>query len=140
MQKAGLAIPSVIGIVQKQYFRKIFGRLAHCASVIPPDPRKRRPDKKAVRKYYNIPDTIQDQVTPATLKAIEKTVTGLGFKKTYEWVARVALDKDLTGVDPETALVVQTIHAECLERYRKPEYGKDPRYTCQIHLDYRVIR
>ena len=64
----------------------------------------------------------------------------LGFNGIVKLVAKVAVDGDNSGLDKETAMVLRAVHADCQERYRKPVFGADPRYTCQIHLDYRVIR
>jgi hypothetical protein len=64
----------------------------------------------------------------------------LGFKATIDLVAKVAVDGDDSGLDQETTLVLRSVHAGCQERYKKPVFGADPRYTCQIQLDYRVIR
>ena len=134
-EKARLSMPSIIGTVEKIYLGRIFGRLAHCASPIPA-----ATGGKAARKYFNIPENIQDQVSPDTLQKIEDMTKDLGFKGIVALVAQVAVDGDDAGLEPETALVLRAVHADCLERYRKPVFGADPRYTCQIHLDYRVIR
>jgi len=64
----------------------------------------------------------------------------LGFKATIDLVAKVAVDGDDSGLDQETTLVLRSVHAGCQERYKKPVFGADPRYTCQIQLDYLVIR
>ena len=134
-EKARLSIPSIIGTVEKVYLGRIFGRLAHCASPIPATA-----GAKSGRKYFNIPEEIQDQVSPTTLQTIEEMVKELGFKGTVALMAKVAVDGDNAGLDQETTLVLRAVHAGCLDRYRKPVFGADPRYTCQIHLDYRVIR
>ena len=137
-EKARLSIAPIIRTVEKHYLGRIVGRLAHCASRIPATAALHAP--AATRIYFNIPESIQDRVSPATLENLEEQVKALGSRKTLALVARVVLEGKHEGLDAETVLVIQTVHAECLERYRKPEFGKDPRYTCQIHLDYRVVR
>jgi hypothetical protein len=134
VEKARLSIPSLIGKIEKIYLCRIFGRLAHCASPIPATA-----GGNTTRKYFNIPEATQDQVSLPVLEKIETMTTSLGFKKTIELVAKV-VGGDSTCIDSETALVIRAVHADCLERYRKPVFGADPQYTCQIHLDYRVIR
>ena len=137
VEKARLSIPSIISRIEKIYLGRIFGRLAHCACLIPVVAGK---ENFLTRKYFNVPEEIQDKVSLATLEKIETMVTTLGFKGTIDLVTSVVIRNDVSGVDFETEMVIRSIHADCLKRYRKPVFGKDPRYTCQIHLDYRVIR
>ena len=134
VEKARLSIPSIIGKIEKIYLGRIFGRLAHCASLIPATA-----GGNSTRKYFNIPKATQDQISLPVLEKIETMTTSLGFKKTIELLAKV-VSGDSACVDLETALVLRAVHAECLKRYRKPVFGADPQYRCQIHLDYRVIR
>jgi Putative transposase DNA-binding domain len=132
-EKVRLSIPSIISQIESKYLTRLYGKLMNCSS-------QTGEAGPAKRQYLNLPIEIQDKVTLAELKAFEAKVSSLGFKKVLDLFRMVILETATCGLTEMEVLVVRTIHAECLAKYRKPEFGKDPRYTCQIHLDYRVIR
>jgi len=133
VEKARLSVPNAISQVEEKYLNRLVGRLRHCAT----STGEKNPAK---RQYLNIPLDIQDQVSLKQLEEIEKKVSKLGYAKTLAWYADIIVNDSEAGSSPEELLVIRAIHADCLGKYRNPEYGRDPRYTCQIHLDYRVIR
>jgi len=133
VEKARLSVPNAIRQVEDRYLNSLYGRLLHCASPTgETDPAK--------RLYLNIPLELQDKVTSQQLEQMEKKYAGLGYKDVLQLVRDVVVDNKTDSLCLEEVLVVKAIHAECRERYRKPVFGSDPRFTCQIHLDYRVIR
>jgi len=133
VEKARLAVPNAIAHVERKYLNRLYGRLLHCATPTgEKDPGKRR--------YLNIPIDLQDRVTLKQLEAIEEKVTGMGYRKTLDMYRDIVLDNRTECYTALEVLVVKAIHGECRERYRKPEFGRDPGFTCQLHLDYRVIR
>jgi hypothetical protein len=132
-EKVRLAIPSAIDQVEKKYLNRLYGRLLHCAA----ETGEKDPAKK---QYLNIPVEVQGHVTTEILKKIEVKAQKLSYNKILDLFRRVIVEDDQTGLTPTEVLVMNAIHAECLEKYRPPEFGIDPRFTCQIHLDYRVVR
>jgi len=133
VEKIRLSVPSIISQIETIYFNRLCGRLLHCATLVnQKDPAK--------RQYLNIPVELQELISFKDLEAFEAKVAKLSYKKVLDLFRDVVINNDTSGVTPAEEIVIRGIHAECLAKYRKPEYGKDPRYTCQIHLDYRVIR
>ncbi|XKH61783.1 transposase [Halomonas sediminis] len=44
------------------------------------------------------------------------------------------------GLSEAQAAVIHHLHEAVQSRYLPPVYGKDEAFTCQLHLDYRVVR
>jgi transposase len=133
IEKIRLAIPNAIAQVEMRYRNKLAGRLLHCAS-------KTGEKDPAKRQYLNIPVEVQDKITLADLEALEKKVAKLSYRKVLDLYRQVVIDEKADGLTETEVLVIRTIHTEVKDRYRKPEFGKDQRFTCQLHLDYRVVK
>jgi Putative transposase DNA-binding domain len=132
-EKARLAVPSAIVQVEQRYLKRLCGRLMHCAT-------RTSDEDRLKRQYLNIPVSIQDRVTPEILSALERKMAALGCQAVIDLFRRVIVKKDTKGLTRKEAMVVRAVHAECLAKYAKPVFGADSRFSCQINLDYRVIR
>lgn len=133
VEKARLAIPSAIDQVQTKYLHRLFGRLLNCS-------KKTNESDPAKRQYFSIPVSIQNKVTQKQLEALVLKVSELGYQKIIALFRQVVIDKSCRGLTRKEYMVIRSIHEECLGKYAKPAFGSDPRFQCQINLDYRVIR
>ena len=128
VEKARIAVADHLREIWKRYLNQLVGRLAHCA------------ERSTDRKYYYVPEEIQDTITRAELDKAERMVKDGGFKETIELFRRVVVDGDTQGVSDNQAAVIREIHRQVRTRYSMPVYGRDPGFSCQIHLDYRMVR
>ena len=113
MEKARLSVPSAIAQVERKYFNRLCGRLINCATKTnEKDPLKRR--------YLNIPETIQNKVSPEILKAIELKMAGPDYNAIIDLFRRVVLNKNTKGLSSKEAMIIRAIHAECLLKHSKP--------------------
>ena len=133
IEKVRLSIPNAITQVEMRYRNKLVGRLSHCAS-------KTGEKDPAKRQYLNIPVEVQDQVTLTVLEAMEKKFAKLSYRKVLDLYRQVVIENDSTGLTETEELVIRTIHSDVQTRYRQPEFGRDSRFACQLHLDYRVVK
>src|SRR5271169_1530879 len=127
VEKARLSIPTAIAQVERKYLNRLFGRLRNCAT---------KTDEKdpAKRQYLNIPETIQCKVQIDDLKAIEQKVEALGYQQTIAMFREVIVTNDTAKLTETEVVVIRAIHGECLTKYRKPVFGTDAHFACQINL------
>lgn len=122
----------VVPNVMRQYpvfFRRLKGRGCNVEKKL------EKPCKKTGRLYHFVPVELQGSVTDAELSVIAAEVK----KDGVEFFRDVILRGKLRGLNGIQVAVVAAIHAQCVKEHRVPEYGKDPRFVAQIHLDYRLL-
>jgi len=129
-EKTRLAVTAHLTEQRRRYFNQLVGRLRHAASRIE--------DAETPRRYYYVPEAMQDVITSAELEALQSR--GEDYAQALELFRAVVLRGELAGLTANQLAVVREIHAQAQQRYRLPRYGADPEFVCQIHLDYRVIR
>lgn len=128
-------VVSAVTEQNKRYFQSLTGRLAHCSSVIPEADRAPvTAEQPVVRRYYHVPEAVQDTVTAAELTALKSWAP-----EAIALFRRVVLDGDVTGLTPNQVAIVRDIHALVLARHRPPTFGSDDTWITPP-LDYSVIQ
>lgn len=129
-QKVQLDVVSALNEVHSRYLKRLKGKLRHCADEVD--------DYQGIgRRYLNIPEELQHAVTHEEIKALQAMASG--WQASINLLRQVIIEKSTTDLTPGQVKVIQSLHHQVRESYRAPIYGADERFTCQIHLDYRVI-
>lgn len=136
-EKARLAVTTHLTQQNKLYFKRLYGRLLNCENKIPD---KKRARKLKDRIWWNVPKDIQEQITQEELDALAVKAKARGWNGVMQWFRDVCLAGQDGGLTPNEQAVLKEIHRLVQAQHTCPEYGKDPRFVCQIHLDARLIR
>jgi hypothetical protein len=141
IEKARLQVKPAITMVEDIYISRVVGRIMHCATrreysakVIA----KAAKSKKVLRQWCNIPEATQVLLTDAAVADAEKIFQKLSRAKIIALVQQVVNKNCKCALLPQIPIIIKAIHAECLERYQIPQFGKDDNFVCQLNLDYRV--
>jgi len=133
-EKARLSVTEAIIEIRKRYFRKLYGRLLNCDSKIV--------GGKGERIYHYVPEDMQDKVTEADFAQLKQPKQGCAktsCAKAMNLVEQVAINNNHNGLTRCQVEIITEIYRQVQHRYKKPVYGRDEGFTCQIHLDYRNI-
>lgn len=115
----------------KRYFKRLAGSLRFVDQLIPVNDRR---DDDA-RRYFNIPETVQDTITPAEIAGLQ----ALGESRGAIGVFRALLAGEPHGHTPVQVEVLRFIHTRSLALHRVPDFGAKEDFTLQLHIDARML-
>lgn len=130
VEKARLTVKNHAAEVHKRYIKQIIGRLRHCGSKID------TPGTEG-RRYFYVPVDVQDHITQTEIE--ELAAYSAKPAAALELFSKVLFEGFAGDLSAAQIAVLQEIQVQVQKSYRQPVYGRDDGYTCQLHLDYRVI-
>ncbi len=134
LEKARIAVAGAINESRKRYFNGLIGRLVHCSEAIPA-----RDRKEDSRKYFYVPQKIEDTVSKDDLRVLESRAKDQGPEAVLDLFRKVILHNNEIGLTDHQAQVIREIHRQVQEKHGRPLFGDRPDFVCQIHLDYRLL-
>ncbi|MBS1807587.1 MAG: transposase [Acidobacteria bacterium] len=117
---------------QKRYFSQLIGRLRNVASEIPSATRKER-------KFFYVPEAVQDTITAAELMALAQLPEQLDFTALRTLLREVVIEGQPLALSPAQIAVLCEIHAQVQQRYRPLTFKDDDFTSVSIALDYRML-
>lgn len=131
VEKARMAVKDHAHEVHGRYLKRLVGKLCHCADEI-------EGYQGSGRRYYHLDETLQDMMSHAELKALQAKADG--WESALTLYRQVVIDASNDGLSEAQVAVIRHLHEAVQSRYRPPVYGRDEAFTCQLPLDYRVVR
>ena len=128
VEKARLSVKASVSECHHRYFKQLVGRLEQCSQKIE--------TPTSQRKYFFVPESVQETVSSQELEQLEK----LGHKKGLSRFQEVMVHGGRGELSETQLAVIREIHAQVQKGYQPPVYAESGEFTCQIHLDYRLIR
>jgi len=131
VEKARMAVSDHARESHSRYLRRLVGKLRHCAEEI-------EGYKGSGRRYYHISEVLQQTVDHADIVALQRKASSWDIA--LNLYRQVILHGASEALSEGQLKVIRELHETVQSRYRVPVYGRDEGFTCQLHLDYRVIR
>ena len=122
VEKARLAAKEKLLTRQQKYFEQLHQAVTGC---------HRRGTRRALARLLD--------VSEETLKTLSLWARALSLG---EFLARLREELAGSGLDAINAdqhVVLRCLHRDVFARLRWPTFGRDRHFTCQIHLDYRLV-
>jgi hypothetical protein len=148
-QEARMRVKPALENTLKLYFKRLFGGLRFVDSLIPKSqyhaiPLKPKFDANnqlipppAQRKYYQVPVSIQDFITPEELQELKFFALSNQAKDIFE---SVIVNNDYLDLTDRQILIIKDIHRRAQQKHTCPDFGVKEAFTLQLHIDARMLQ
>ncbi|HYW75370.1 MAG TPA: hypothetical protein VFA48_01915 [Gammaproteobacteria bacterium] len=131
-EQARMRVKPALEECNRRYFRRLAGSLRFVDEPIAQAQRT----AKSSRRYFHIPETIQDAVASAdinALKAVAESGDALALFR------RVILDGDTSDLTANQLAILRDIHARAQRKHTCPQFGAGDEFVLQLHVDARML-
>ena len=111
-------------------------RLAGCLRFVDQEISSQDCNVTQTRRYYHIPETVQDVVTEAEIADLKGRAEAVGAIEVFR---DVIIHDKTDGLSANQIAILKDIHARAKARHKCPDFGAQDDFALQLHIDPRML-